>query len=99
MGKLIVCEVKIAVYGDYDGNAPDTDNLLLVDTQEEADKIITNLKLVRDDGEEDSVKEARGWLDIKHVCQPYVEGWQHALTFKTRQVYVPVKGFTSIPRD
>jgi len=27
MRELIVCETKIAVYGDYDGNAPDTDNL------------------------------------------------------------------------
>jgi len=25
MRELIVCETKIAVYGDYDGNAPDTD--------------------------------------------------------------------------
>lgn len=88
MGKLIVCEVKIAVYGDYDGNAPDTDDLVKVDTQEEANEIIADLEKVRDEDD----NEARARLEKKDVFRPYVEGCQSSLTFETREVYVPAKG-------
>jgi hypothetical protein len=97
MGKKVVCEEKVAVYGDYDGNAPDTGNLVVVGTQEEANEVIADLELVlgsevRDENN-DEAKEALHRLEKQDVCVPYVDGWQHALSFRTREVYVPVEGF------
>ena len=96
MGELVVCEVMIGVFGDYDGNAPDTDNLVVVGSQEEADAVIKDLKLVRD--EEDKDGEAHVRLEQKDVCIPYVDGCQSCLTFDTREVLVRAKGEFEIVR-
>ena len=97
MGELVVCEVMIGVFGDYDGNAPDTDNLVVVGSQEEADAVIKDLKLVRD--EEDKDGEARVRLEQRDVMIPYVEGCQSCLTFGTREVLVRAEGEFVIERN
>lgn len=95
MGELVVCEVMVGVFGDYDGDAPDTRDLVVVGSEEEAAEVIRDLELVRDEdegGEDGCEGEARARLEKRDVMIPFVEGYQSSLTFKTREVLVRAVG-------
>jgi len=97
---IVLAEVKFAVFGDYDGNAPETKDLGVFDTEEEANRVAELLEAasqtahlqedLRDEEDEPEEKEARAELERLGVEIPYTEGFQWSLSFKVREVLVRV---------
>lgn len=61
-----------AIYADYDANAPDTEDLILVSTEDLA-------KLVCDELNEDTGR----WNNLA-----FIDGWEHCKMFRYREVLV-----------
>jgi len=76
----ILAKVRYAVFGDYDGNAPDTCDLAAYDTEEEAKRVAKKLQETKDN-------DYKGF-DEEDVITPYVGGWQSSLTFCVREILV-----------
>ena len=80
---IISARVAYAVFGDYDGNAPDTADLLVCDTQEEADSIAAKAQAAKDD------QDAQMALcEETDLTWPFCDGWQYSLRFAVREKLV-----------
>jgi len=75
------------VYGDYDGNAPDTGRLSFDQlTEAEAEKLAEAATKAHQDDDEEFWEENEGVLSF-----PCVDGHQYCLQFKTLKFLVEVK--------
>lgn len=77
-----------AVYGDYDGNCPDTSDLCVCDTEAEAEDLAAkgNAILEKDNYYENlSVEEAE---IIRRLGSPVTDGWQFSLSFQVHKILV-----------
>jgi len=80
LAKPILAVPCWAIYGDYDGEAPDTDHLVLCASEELA-RVVCDLLAKHID------KENHGEIPWRHdrwegLSLPYVDGWQYVRSWK-----------------
>jgi len=80
-----------AVYADYDGNAPDTDDYWIMATKELAEELARQLNEALRDDKDGFLKPTDARLaegDEDGLCEigiPFVDGWEHSKFYKVRE--------------
>ena len=69
--KQVTAFVGYAIYADYDANAPDTQDLILCDTEELAIRVCDHLN-----------EEPRKWGNLA-----FVDGWEHTKSFALHKTF------------
>lgn len=75
LGETVAAHMAVAVFKCYDGNAPDTSDIVVCATQELADEVVAWLN-ANDPRGEDKETDERSW--------PFVEGWEWSSKYETR---------------
>ena len=97
LGQAITAYRCYGVYKDFNGNAPDTANLVLVATEELAKIVAKRIEEI--DNESREAAEAGVEHEYEHVAFPRVEGWEWSAHYSYRPAIGEVDDIATSAED